>query len=131
MIKIKGGYMKYIDTYFRDGKELSFEELKTIFKEDLNEEKKSFTWDISGSVYTDFYNGKDIELNGHVYATRTKILYDSAKELFNNLVTNGQSEIILEALNELTETELFGILSKIKCVNVKDNKLLLEDEKDW
>ena len=78
--------MNYITTHFRNGKELSFDEWKRMFNEDLDKENKSLGWDISGAVYSDLGNGRDIELNGHFYQRRTNILYDSAKELFDDLM---------------------------------------------
>ena len=123
--------MEYITTCFRDGTALPFEEWNKMIEEDLNKENESLTWDISGAVYTDLGNGRDIELNGHYYQRRTDTLYDSAKDLFNDLMFDGQYEVILEVLKEMTEEEIFGIVSKMKCVNVKDDKLLLKDEKDW
>lgn len=122
---------KYITTYFRDNKELSHDEWSKMFKEDLRKENESSNWDISGAVYADLGNGRDIELNGHYYESRTDALYDSAKELFDDLMYDGHQDVILDVLNEMTEEEIFKIISKMKCVKAKDNKLLLKDEKDW
>ena len=123
--------MDYITTHFRDGKELSFEEWNKMIKEDLNKENESLTWDISGAVYSDLGNGRDIELNGHYYQRRTDTLYDSSKELFDDLMCDGQYDVIFDVLKEMTEEEISCIVSKMKCVNVKDDKYLLKDEKDW
>ena len=123
--------MNYITTHFRDGKELSFDEWKRIFNEDLDKENKSLGWDISGAVYSDLGNGRDIILNGHSYQRRTNILYDSAKELFDDLMWDGEYEVIFDVLKEMTEKEIFNIVSKIKCVNIQEDKLLLKDKMDW
>ena len=123
--------MDYITTHFRDRKELSFEEWSKMIDEDLDKENESLGWNISGAVYSDLGNGRDIELNGHYYQRRTNILYDSAKELFDDLMSDGQYDVILDVLKKMTEKEIYNIVSKMKCVNVKDNKLLLKDEKDW
>lgn len=123
--------MDYITTHFRDGKELSFEEWNKMIDEDLDKKNESLGWNISGAVYSDLGNGRDIELNGHYYQRRTDILYDSAKELFDDLMSDGQYDVILDVLKKMTEKEIYNIVSKMKCVNVKDNKLLLKDEKDW
>ena len=123
--------MEYIITHFRDGKELSFEEWNKMINEDLHKENESLTWDISDAVYSDLVNGRDIELNGHYYQKRTDILYDSSKELFDDLMYDGPYDVILDVLKEMTEEEISCIVSKMKCVNVKDYKYLLKDEKDW
>lgn len=123
--------MNYITTHFRNGKELSFDEWKRMFNEDLDKENKSLGWDISGAVYSDLGNGRDIELNGHFYQRRTNILYDSAKELFDDLMCDGEYEVIFDVLKEMTEEEIFNIVSKIKCVNIQEDKLLLKDKMDW
>lgn len=123
--------MDYITTHFRDGKELSFEEWKKMFNEDLDKENESLTWDISGAVYSDLANGRDIDLNGHYYERKTDKLYGSAKELFEDLMDDGHYDVIFDVLKEMSEKEIFNIVSKIHCVNIKDDKLLLKDEKDW
>ena len=124
--------MKYIDTYFRDGKELSSEEWSQMLKIDLEIEQKSRNWDVAGVVYSDIGNGRDVEVNGHYYEQRTDFLYDSAKELFEDLMFEGHYDLIIDVLNEMDEEEIFTILSKSKCINVKENKkLLLKDEKKW
>ena len=123
--------MKYIVTHLRDGKELSFEEWKKMFDEDLDKENESLTWDISGAVYSDLGNGRDIDLNGHYYERKTDKLYDSAKELFEDLMDDGHYHVIFDVLKEMSEEEIFNIVSKMQCVDVKDSKCLLKDEKDW
>lgn len=123
--------MKYITTYIRDGNELSFEEWHKMFDEDLNKENESLTWDISGAVYSDLANGRDMDLNGHYYERKTDRLYDSAKELFEDLIDDGHYDVVFDVLKEMSEKEIFYIVSKMQCVNITDNKLLLKDEKDW
>lgn len=121
----------YITTHSRDGKQVSFEEWDKGIKEDLAKENENSTWDITGAVYSDLGNGRDIELNGHFYERRTNILYDSAKELFDDLMFDGQYDVIFDVLKEMTEDEIYNIVSRMSCVTVKDKKLLLKDEKDW
>lgn len=121
----------YITTHLRDGKQVSFEEWNKMLKEDLAKENERLTWDISGAVYSDLGNGRDIELNGHFYERRTNILYDSARELFDDLMSEGQYDVIFDTLKEMTEKEIYSIVSRMNCVIVKDEKLLLKDEKDW
>ena len=123
--------MEYIVTRFRDGKEVSFEEWSKMLKEDVEKENEYSTWNISGAVYLDIGEGRDVEVNGHDYSQIIDSLYDSAKELLNDLIFDGHYDVILEVLKEMTEEETFTIVSKMKCVNVIDNKLLLKDEKDW
>ncbi len=123
--------VEYITTYSRDGKQVSNEEWSKMLKEDLVKENESLTWDISSAVYSDLGNGRDVELNGHYYERRTDMLYDSAKELFDDLMSEGQYDVILDALKEMAEEEIYNIVLKMKCVTVEDRKLLLKDEKDW
>lgn len=123
--------MDYITTYYRDDKEISFEELKKIFKEDLEKENEVLGWDISGAVYSDWGEGVDVKLNGHEYKCRTSEIYDSAKELFDDFMFYGEPELILDVLKQMTEEEIFNIVSRMKCVNIKDGKLILKDKHDW
>lgn len=121
----------YITIHSIDGKQVSFEEWSEQLKEDLEKENEELGWSISGAVYSDLGNGRDVEVNGHYYERRTNMLYNSAKELFNDLMSEGQYDVILDALKEMSEVELLNIVSKMKCVTVKNEKLLLKDEKDW
>ena len=123
----------YITTYKRDGKEVSSEEWNKMLKEDIEKDVERFSFIIGykDAIYTDLSNGRDIELNGHYYETRTNSLYDSAKDLLDNLMFEGKYDVILKVLKEMPETEILNIVSRMKCINVKDGKLLLKDEKDW
>lgn len=123
--------MDYITTYYRDDKEISFKEFQKMFEEDLEKENEDCTWDIRGAVYSDWGNGRDVELNGHEYKCRTDSLYDSAKELFEEFLLDGDCEMLLDVLKKMPETEIFNIVSKMECVNVKDGKLILKDKMDW
>lgn len=123
--------MDCITTYYRDDKEMSFEEFEKIFDEDLEKENESLGWDIKGAVYSDWGNGRDVELNGHEYKCRTVEIYDSAKELFDDFMFEGYYDMLFDVLKEMSETEIFNIVSKLKCVDVKDGKLMLKDKNDW
>lgn len=123
--------MDYITTYYRDDKEMSVEDFKKIFKEDLKKENESLEWDISGAVYSDWGEGRDIEINGHEYKSRTIEIYDSAKELFDDFMFEGYYDMLFDVLKEMSETEIFNIVSKMKCVDVKDGRLMLKDKHDW
>lgn len=124
--------MKYIDTYFRDGTKVSCKEWYAMINEDIEkvQEQHSVFW--SQAVRSDLCNGRDVKINGHDYQQRTDILYDSAKELFEDLMFEGHYDMIIDVLKEMTEEEVFNILSRSKCISVKENRqLLLKDEKDW
>lgn len=123
--------VEYITTYYRDGEPISHEEWSKMLDNDIKEENKYSTWNIAGAVYTDIGNGRDIEVNGHEYIGRTSLLYDSAKELLNDLMWEGHYEGIFDVLKQMTEEEVFNIVSKIEYVNIQDGKLLLKDEEDW
>lgn len=124
--------MKYIDIYFKDGTEVSCEEWYAMINEDIEkvQEQHSAFW--VSAVHSDLSNGRDVQINGHNYQQRTNILYDSAKELFEDLMFDGHYDVIVDVLKEMTEEEIFNVLSKSKCISAKENKqLLLIDEKDW
>lgn len=123
--------MDYITTYYRDDKAISFEEFKKVFEEDLEKENECRIWDIRGAVYSDWGNGHDVVLNEHEYKCRTDSLYDSAKELFEEFLLDGDYEMLIDVLKEMPEAEIFNIVSKLECVNVKDGKLILKDKMDW
>lgn len=123
--------MDYITTHFRDDIEISFKEWDKLIDEDIVTENKNLGWDITGAVSSDLGNSRDIYINGHSYKRRTVTVYDSAKELLDELIWDGHYDIICDVLKELSEEEIFTIISKIKYVTINDDKLLLRDEKDW
>ena len=90
----------WIHHYYRDDKELPYEEWIELFKEDLEKEAESYTWDIRGVVWTDYSNGRDQDLNGHEYKSRTDEVYDTAKELLEDMIYDGKhSELIDDPKN--------------------------------
>ena len=116
----------YITIYLRDGKEISRDEWDKSFKKDLDIENEKSTWDIIQSVYTDLGNGRDMELNGHLYQRKTNVLYDNAKELLEDLIMEDGACVVLDMLREMPETELLNLLSKVDRIDKHDGKLLLK-----
>lgn len=121
----------YITVYLRDGEEISRDKWKKLFDEDLNIENEKHTWDIIQTVYTDMGNGRDMDLNGHLYQMKTNVLYDNAKELLEDLVMEDGACMVLDVLREMPETQLSNLLSKAERIVKHDEKLLLKyDEED-
>lgn len=121
----------YITVYLRDGEEISRDKWKKLFDEDLNIENEKHTWDIIQTVYTDLGNGRDMDLNGHLYQMKTNVLYDNAKELLEDLVMEDGACMVLDVLREMPETQLSNLLSKAERIVKHDEKLLLKyDEED-
>lgn len=120
----------YIDINLRDGVELSRAEWVKFLNEDLDAENATRTWDIRGTVMTDIGNGRDIELNGHLYQQRNHVLYDSAKELLDEVIVNNPNDI-LEILEKMPEETIAEIIIQLKNVEKKDEKFLLKDERDY
>lgn len=121
--------MDCITTYYRDDKEISFEEFKKIFKEDLEKENETLGLDIA--IYTDWSDEGELVLNEYKYKCRTIRLYNSAKELFDEFMLEGCYDMLFDVLKEMSENEIFNIVSKMSCVNVQDGKLTLKDTADW
>lgn len=121
----------YITVYLRDGKEIGRDKWKQLFDEDLNIENEKHTWDIIQTVYTDLGNGRDMDLNGHLYQMETNVLYDNAKELLEDLIMEDGACMVLDVLREMSEVELLNLLSKADRIVKHDEKLLLKyDEED-
>lgn len=119
----------YIDVNLRDGIELSRAEWVKFLNEDLDAENATKTWDIRGAVMTDIGNGRDIELNGHLYQQRIHTLYDSAKELLDEVIVNNPNDI-LEILEKMTEETIAEVVMQLENVEKKDGKYLLKDKGD-
>lgn len=120
----------YVTRYYRDGRELSQKEWEELFQLDLDEENKESTWDIVGAVMTDYSEGRDCCLNGHEYASRTDEIYSDAKELIADMINEGQSYELLNALSELPEEEAARFVRHISCVEVAEGKYILKDCND-
>lgn len=121
--------MKCIYTYFRNGKELPNNEWEEMLKKDFqNDSCYSKNKDRIGIVYSDLEKGYKMEINNNFYQYKINYLYDSAKELFDDLRFDGMLfDIIVDAMEQMTEEELFNILSKSKNIDIKDKDLLLKD----
>lgn len=116
-----------IHKYIRDDKEIHEEEWHRLLKQDIHEEETAYIWKISYYVNTDIGEGREIEVNGHSYQIKTDTVYESAKELFADLMFEGKQEDILSVLDKLPESDLFRILSMVENITAKDGKLILEE----
>ena len=88
--------------------------------------KDNVTWDIIQTVYADLGNGRDMDLNGHLYQRKTNVLYDNAKELLEDLIMEDGACVVLDMLREMPETELLNLLSQVDRIDKHDGKLLLK-----
>ena len=118
---------EYICVNLRDGVELPRNEWFKLLQEDIDAENATKSWDIKGAVMTDIGNGRDIDLNGHLYQQKNHILYDSAKELFDRVVWSDVNRII-EILEKMPEEKIAEIVMQLENVEKKDEKFLLKEE---
>jgi hypothetical protein len=120
-----------IRRYYRDDKELSYEEWIKLFKEDLEKEAEGYTWDIRGAVWTDYGNGRDQDLNGHEYKARTDEVYDTAKELLESMIFDGKHSELIDAIESFTEAEAEMFVKYIDRVKKNNGMFILEDDEDY
>lgn len=125
--------MKCIYTYFRNGKELPKNEWEEMLKRDFqNDSYYSENKSRISIVYRDLEKGYKMEINNNFYQYTINYLCDSAKELFDDLRFEGMLfDIIVDIMEQMTEEELFNILSKSKNIDIKDKNLLLKDIRFW
>lgn len=119
----------YIDIYLRDGKQISKSEWFELLRRDLDIEinNSGFIGSIfTAAVYTDIQNGRDVDLNGYLYQQRTDIIYDSAHELLEDLITDGEYDTFIDILRSLTEVQLRALLSKSDSIDKQDGKLIIK-----
>ena len=119
----------WIHHYYRDNKELPYEEWIKLFKEDLEKEAEGYEWDIRGAVWTDYGNGRDQDLNGHEYKTRTDEVYNTAKELLESMIFDGEHSELIDAIESFTEAEVF--VKYISRVKKNNDMFILEDDEDY
>lgn len=120
-----------IHHYYRNDNELSYEEWINLFHIDLDIENENSTWDIRGAVWADYGNGRDIELNGHMYKCRIDWVYDTAKELLDDMIDNGEDYELVNAIKSLSEEEATMFIKYIDRAKSNEQKFILEDNKDY
>ena len=120
--------MDYIYHRFRDGKEINENDWYELLKIDVEEESRDHEWDLKTATYTDVFNGRDVNLNGHLYQIKLEEVYDTACELLEDLVDSGEYDIILDAVQYLSEDELRMIFSKLKRVTMNNGKISFLEE---
>lgn len=115
----------YVDIYLRDGKQISKSEWFELLRKDLDiENNNSSGFIFTEAVYTDIQNGRDVGLNGYLYQQRTDIIYDSAHELLEDLIIDGEYDTFIDILRSLTEVQLRALLSKSDSIDKQDGKLI-------
>ena len=117
--------MEFININLRDGKELSFKEWNDNLNQDIEIENSKETWDIKPSIYTDLTNGRTVNVNGHSYCQKTNIEYDSAYELYEDLVHEDPWTII-DIIKNMSDEKIENIILQIDRVEKVNKKFLLK-----
>ena len=120
-----------IHHYFRDDEELSYEDWNLLFDKDLDAESEKYDWDVRSVVYTDYGNGRDIDLNGHEYKSRTDCVYDTAKELLEDMIFDGNQSELIDAIQGLPEEEAARFVSYLNRAQRNKDKFILKDDRDF
>ena len=119
--------MKYIMRYFRDNKELKYEEWKNLLDMDMYIEQKNSEWDIRGNVDRDIECGTEFEMNEHVYYALEETHFDTAKELINEMIEYYDGEL-LDVIEQFSERECQMILKYIPRARIEAEYFVLGDE---
>lgn len=122
---------EYINHYYRDDKELPYDEWMQLFKADLDKEAEGCTWNIKSAVWTDYSNGRDCDLNGHVYKSRTDYAYNTAKDLLDDMIFEGKQYELIKAIESLSEEEAEMFVKYIDRVKKNEQKFILEDDGEY
>lgn len=118
--------MDFIMRYFRDNKELKYEEWKNLLDMDMYIEQKSCEWSIRGNIDNAIERGSEFELNEHVYYVMEESHYDTAKELINEMIDYDDCEL-LEAISQFSERECQMMLKYIPRVRIEAECFVLEE----
>lgn len=120
--------------YFRDGVEIQHDEFQRLFDEDLDIEdtqcRELCGYSIKYIVLSDFGEGHDCTLNGHVYGCRCDYIYDSAKELLEDMIDEGYHGELFDAMKLLSEEDAKCLARKLSRVHVDGHKFILADPND-
>ena len=119
-----------INHFYRDDEELPYDEWIELFKADLDKEAEGHTWNIKSAVWTDYSNGRDCYLNGHVYKSRTDYVYNTAKDLLDDMAFEGKHYELLKAIESLSEEEAKIFVKHIERVKKSGQKFILEDNEE-
>ena len=119
--------MKFVMKYFRDNKELSYEEWKNLLDMDMYVEQKNSEWNIRGNVDFAIERGVEFEMNEHVYYALEETYFDNAKELINDMIDYDDCEL-LEAIQQFSERECQMILKYIPRARIEAEYFVLGDE---
>lgn len=122
---------EYINHYYRDDEELSYDKWMELFKADLDKEAEEHTWNIRSAVWTDYGNGKDCYLNGHIYKTRTDYVYDTAKDLLIDMMCEGNQYELLKAIESLSKEEAEMFVRHINRAKKNEQKFILKDNEEY
>lgn len=119
---------EYINHYYRDDEEFYYDDWMKLFKADLDSEAEMHTWDIRSAVWTDYSNGRDCDLNGHIYKSRTDYAYNTAKDLLDDMIFEGKQYELIKAIESLSEEEAEMFVRHIDRVKKNEEKFILEDD---
>jgi hypothetical protein len=112
--------MESVVKYFRDHKEIPYEDWKTFLDEDLSVEEDMYCWQLDFAY-------KEEEVNGHIYYLLYEDHYDTAKELINEMIDYDDCEL-LEAISQFSERECQMMLKYIPRARIEAEYFVLEEK---
>ena len=119
--------MAFIMRYFRDNKELKYEEWKNLLDMDMYVEQKNSEWDIRGKADNAIEFGIEFEMNEHVYYVLEETHFDTAKELIDEMIEYYDGEL-LDAIEQFSERECQMILKYIPRARIEAEYFVLGEE---
>lgn len=124
--------IKFITTHYIDNIAVTQEEWTKSLEDSIEKERPKWKgYNLKGSIYSDLGNGRDVIIGGHDYKRRTVSEYNNPHELLTDIIFNGDFDMLYEALDSMSDEELFSLLSRVKHITAEDDKLYLSDKKDW
>lgn len=86
--------MKYLTTYRINNWNVSKEMWTDQLNHDIDADCLLYGEGVRGVIYSDLGNGRDVDINGNLYQSRTVRQYDSPQELLDDLIDKGQYDVI-------------------------------------
>lgn len=118
--------MQIIHRYYRDEKEIPYEEWTAAFDEDIEVEKKnnpgSWGW---------FIPEGDSHINGHSYKIREEKIFPNAKETLYEIFCYGDTAEIMEAVTRMSEQDARDFLYYFRRARIEYENFILEDDEDY
>lgn len=120
--------IEYITLNCRDGKIIdSQEEWSKLLQQDIDKENEMCICNIAPCYYySDLDNGREVDINHHIYKYKTICKAHTAKDIFNAMIEEGMYDELFEALNKVDESIIRKVIEQIPSIRKIGEEYIVE-----